>query len=181
MSAFSVHRRGAPSHFLTVTFISCPAYKAWKRASFPKVLHSEENEGFWEHHRWPSHRVSTAEHTNEQLSSLHQNHTAVQSGARKHQDVWTARLHHDWLQWRSRRELMDDWLTLAAFRGITLVLTVKEVFVTCYFHTQNNESSCSPLFNTSTLSQVGVGFAIDPSVAKCSHCCISLWGSLWLP
>lgn len=54
-------RGGGLPHFQTVTFTSCPAYKAWNSVSFPKLLHllgKTERTGRREHHRWPSHRVS---------------------------------------------------------------------------------------------------------------------------
>lgn len=102
-------RGGGLPHFQTVTFTSCPAYKAWNSVSFPKLLHllgKTERTGRREHYRWPSHRVSWPPSTQISINvAFSQKKKRIQT-----QNVgWrqgASAQHHDRLQWRSRRELM---------------------------------------------------------------------------
>lgn len=82
------------------------------RLSTSSVISLERGGGVhWEHHRWPSFRVSNTEHRHFQLSSLELNPTAVRGRAGEDQDIiWAVseRQAASWPQWRSRRA---GWVT----------------------------------------------------------------------
>lgn len=86
-----------------------------------------------------------------------------------------------WLQWRRRRRGqagLDDWITLAAFWGITVVLTViaSEFAINQRQRTARDVSRC--LIKETTRSWVVIDHAKHHKVANAAFQCTSRWASV---